>query len=156
MVLVVVGVADRGPARPDGPGLHGLGAAEAGDWATTCSTGLPDALRTRSMRSARSQPERVSGSVEMMMSSTRKNCTPFIVATKGSGRPDHPGREQPLGPHAVHELGQPRAGPLRVDALAAFLRDDRDEEVWCGSSPARSRSAVSSSACWRCGWRRRA
>ena len=51
-----------------------------GSAATTCSTGLFVALRTRSIRSARSQPERVAGSVEITMSSTRKNCSAFIVA----------------------------------------------------------------------------
>ena len=50
------------------------------DSATTCSTGLFDALRTRSMRSARSQPERVDGSVEITMSSTRNEFSAFIVA----------------------------------------------------------------------------
>ena len=36
---------------------------------TTCSTGLPVLAWTRPIRSARSQPERVSGKVEMTMSS---------------------------------------------------------------------------------------
>ena len=39
---------------------------------TTCSTGLPVARRTRSIRSARSHPDLVSGNVEITMSSTRK------------------------------------------------------------------------------------
>ena len=45
--------------------------------------------RTRSMRSARSQPERVAGSVEMTMSSTRKNCSAFIDRGVGVGVADH-------------------------------------------------------------------
>ena len=36
---------------------------------TTCSTGLPVEASTRPIRSLRSQPERVSGKVEMTMSS---------------------------------------------------------------------------------------
>ena len=39
-----------------------------------------DALRTRSMRSERIQPDFVAGSVEMTIRDTRKNCRAFIVA----------------------------------------------------------------------------
>ncbi len=46
-------------------------AAAVSPW-TMWSTGLPVALRTRSMRSARNQPDLVSGNVEITMSSTRK------------------------------------------------------------------------------------
>jgi hypothetical protein len=42
------------------------------------------------MRSARSQPDRVAGRVEMTISSTRKNCRAFIVAVYGSGSPIMP------------------------------------------------------------------
>src|SRR4029078_1849952 len=82
VVLVVLGV----PVG-DGGGFHGLLRPQAavGASAATCSTGFPDALRTRSMRSVRIHPERVSGRVEITMSSTRKDCTPFIVAVYGSG-----------------------------------------------------------------------
>ena len=47
-------------------------ALEAVSLWTTCSTGLFAARRTRSIRSDRSQPDFVSGKVEMTMSSTRK------------------------------------------------------------------------------------
>src|SRR3954454_10489565 len=53
--------------------------------ATTCSTGLPVAERTRPTRSARSQPERSGSKVEMMMSSTGYQRTAFWIAVNGSG-----------------------------------------------------------------------
>src|SRR5439155_23534025 len=62
----------------DACGFHAQ--ASTGAFASTCSTALAVARRTRSIRSARSQPDRVAGSVEITMSSTRKNCRAFIVA----------------------------------------------------------------------------
>src|SRR6185312_14499321 len=74
-VVVVLGVGDRG-------GFHDVpyATASAVSADSTCSTGLLDARRTRSMRSARIHPERVAGRVEMTMSSTRKNCSAFMTA----------------------------------------------------------------------------
>src|SRR5205807_10522957 len=70
MIGVVVGV--RG-AVGDARGLHGYARAPAGAGATSmtmCSTGTGETPRTRSIRCARSHPERSSGSVEMSTSST--------------------------------------------------------------------------------------
>ena len=60
VVLVLVGAVARG----DRGGFHQPPAS-----LTTCSTGLPVVARTRPIRSPRSQPERVSGNVEITMSS---------------------------------------------------------------------------------------
>ena len=58
----------------------GRAAADRRSWASTWSTGLPVARRTRSTRSARSQPDRVAGSVEITTSSSRKSSAAFMIA----------------------------------------------------------------------------
>src|SRR3954451_5204795 len=88
-VVVVVGRVPVGDARR----FHAQASTAA--LASTCSTGLLVARRTREMRSARSQPERVAGSVEITMSSTRNNCSAFMVAVYGSGSPIMPAQTMP-------------------------------------------------------------
>ena len=62
---------------------------------TMCSTGFPVARRTRSTRSARSQPDFVSANVEITMSSTRKYWSVFKIAVYGSGSPIIPAAYRP-------------------------------------------------------------
>ncbi len=68
-----------GVAVPDCRGFHQATAESTSVW-TTCSTGLPEVRRTRSIRSDRSQPDLVSGKVEITMSSTRKDWSAFVIA----------------------------------------------------------------------------
>ncbi len=55
-----------------------------------CSTGSPEALWTRSIRSRRSQPECVTGCVETITSLGRRSAISSIVARKGSASPTAP------------------------------------------------------------------
>src|SRR5205814_3408156 len=57
-----------------------VAAVVVGRSTTTCSTGTPVAPRTRSIRLARSQPERSPGSVEITTASTRKSSSALTVA----------------------------------------------------------------------------
>ena len=53
----------------------------------------------RSTRSRRSQPERVAGWVETMISSGRYSATASIAAVKGSGSPTSPSTSMPCRRH---------------------------------------------------------
>src|SRR5207237_2762750 len=57
----------------------------ASGWLTTCSTGSPVSVFSRSIRSRRSQPDRACGKVETMISSIRSSWTAFVAAVNGSG-----------------------------------------------------------------------
>src|SRR5947209_16655199 len=58
----------------------GAGDGDGDDATTTCSTGAEVALRTRSIRFARIQPERSLGSVEITRSSTRNSSSALSTA----------------------------------------------------------------------------
>jgi hypothetical protein len=60
-----------------------------------CSTGLPVSCSMRSTRSRRSQPDRVCGSVETMISSAGKVASASEVAVKGSSSPTSPVSSMP-------------------------------------------------------------
>ena len=66
-------------AASKGFSSYAAAVSEGSSW-TTCSTGRLVVRRTRSIRSARSHPDLVSGKVEIRMSSTRKYCRAFMIA----------------------------------------------------------------------------
>ena len=84
--------------------------------------------RARSGRT-RSQPDFVSGKVEITMSSTRKYCSAFMIAVYGSGSPIIPAANRPRTCRRSSDELQPGAGAARGVAVAALLRHDDDEQL---------------------------
>ena len=85
---------------------------------TTCSTGLPVEALTRPIRSPRSQPERVSGKVEMTMSSGRVELQRVLDRRVGV-RVDHLADRVEAGVLELCErVRQPFRGIVAVAAVA--------------------------------------
>ena len=110
--------------------------------ATTCSTGRPVASRTRSIRSRRSQPERVAGYVEMMISSGRYAWTASIVAEYGVGVADLADRVDVLGASELEREVDPRLGGVEHRVVVdheprprpVLGRDEHEPHVALGGS----------------------
>ena len=126
-----------------------------------CSTGSPEALRIRSIRSRRSQPDCVAGWVEMMISSGRRSAIASIVARNGSESPTSPVASMPsLGEQRQREVDAHLRGfahGLVVDhETGRGLALRHDERGSAASPAARARAHRVEQLCARraCGWRR--
>ena len=110
------------------PPVRTYAEARTGSRWTTWSTSLPLALRTRWIRSARSQPDFVSANVEMTMSSTRKYWSAFMIAVYGSGSPIIPAAVRSGLVQAAEHQCQPGPRAARGGAVTALLRHEDDEQ----------------------------
>ena len=123
-MLVRVAAVMRGRAGTV-PERLGVRAHSALPSETMCSTGRPVSLRSRSIRSRRSQPERALGNVETMISSTRSSWVASIAEVYGSGCTTWPCAVDPLRPELRERAAKPPRG-LGARHVARLRRHDQE------------------------------
>ena len=96
---------------------------------STCSTGRPVSLRSRSTRSPRSQLEVFSpGKVETMISSTRSSWTAWAAAVNGSGCATWPCASMPSPRRIVSARRRRRSASGCSRGVVALRRDDQERD----------------------------